>query len=105
MLLEAAAPAPYTVVGAQGNAHRNGDADSGITVRDIQIKGANPGFNSAPQAVSLGNCANCTVDHVWINSTRSIGVQLGGSAQYGNFASNSRVTNCLFTHVASQNLA
>jgi hypothetical protein len=76
-----------------------------VTVRDLQIKGANHGFNSAPQAVSLGNCKNCTVDNVWVNATRSIGVQLGGSGQFGNFAENSRVTNCLFTHVASQNLA
>jgi hypothetical protein len=105
ILLESTAPGQFTVVSAQGAARRNGDADSGISVRDIQIKGANPGFNSAPQAVSLGNCAGCAVEHVWINSTRSIGIQLGGSAQFGNFASNSRVTNCRFTSVASQNLA
>jgi hypothetical protein len=105
ILLESTAPGQFVVVSGQGNARRNGDADSGITVRDIQIKGANSGFRSAPQAVSLGNCANCTVDHIWVNSTRSIGVQYGGSAEYGNYASNSRVVNCLFTHVASQNLA
>jgi hypothetical protein len=105
ILLESNAPGQFTVVSGVANARRNGDPDSGISVRDIQIRGANPGFNSAPQAVSLGNCANCTVDKVWINSTRSIGVQLGGSAAYGHYASNSRVTNCLFTHVASQNLA
>lgn len=105
ILLESTAPGMFTVVSAMAAAHRNGDPDSGITVRDLQIRGANPGFNSAPQAVSLGNCTNCTVDKVWINATRSIGVQLGGSGDYGHFASNSRVTNCLFTHVASQNLA
>jgi hypothetical protein len=105
ILLESTAPGRFEVVSGLANARRNGDPDSGITVRDIQIRGANPGFNSAPQAVSLGNCANCTVDRVWINSTRAIGVQLGGFAGYGNYASNSRVTNCLFTHVASQNLA
>ena len=93
ILLESTAPGQFVVVSGQGNARRNGDADSGITVRDIQIKGANSGFSSAPQAVSLGNCANCTVDHVWVNSTRSIGVQYGGSAEYGNYASNSRVVN------------
>jgi hypothetical protein len=105
VLLESTAPGRFEVVSGVGNARRNGDPDSGVTVRDLQIKGANPGFNSAPQAVSLGNCANCLVEKVWINSTRSIGVQLGGSAQYGNYASNSRVADCLFTHVASQNLA
>jgi hypothetical protein len=105
ILLETTAPGQFEVVSGLANARRNGDPDSGITIRDIQIRGANPGFHSAPQAVSLGNCANCTVDRVWINSTRAIGVQLGGFAGYGNYASNSRVTNCLFTHVASQNLA
>jgi hypothetical protein len=45
------------------------------------------------------------VDKVWINGTRSIGVQLGGSSSKGNFADNSKVTNCVFTRVASQNLA
>jgi hypothetical protein len=105
ILLESTAPGRFEVVSGLANARRNGDPDSGITIRDIQIRGANPGFNSAPQAVSLGNCANCTVDRVWINSTRAIGVQLGGFAGYGHYASNSRVTNCLFTHVASQNLA
>ncbi|HEV7889271.1 MAG TPA: right-handed parallel beta-helix repeat-containing protein [Pyrinomonadaceae bacterium] len=105
VLLESTAPGQFTVVKSLGNARSNDAADSGITVRDIQIRGANPGFDSAQQAISLGNCANCTVDKVWINSTRSIGVQLGGSAQSGHYASNSRVTNCLFTHVASQNLA
>jgi hypothetical protein len=105
ILLESNAPRQFTVVSGVGNARRNGDPDSGISVRDIQIRGANPGFDSAQQAVALGNCANCTVDKVWINSTRSIGVQFGGAAFYGHYASNSRVTNCLFTHVASQNLA
>lgn len=105
ILLESTAAGRFEVVSGIANARRNGDPDSGITVRDLQIRGANPGFNSAPQAISLGNCADCTVDKVWINSTRSIGVQLGGSPEYGHYASNSRVTNCLFTHVASQNLA
>jgi hypothetical protein len=105
ILLESTAPGRFEVVSGIANARRNGDPDSGITIRDIQIKGANSGFDSAHQAVSLGNCANCAIDKVWINSTRAIGVQLGGSAVYGHYASNSRVTNCLFTHVASQNLA
>jgi hypothetical protein len=105
IILESTATGQFTVVSAFNNAQRNGSADADISIRDVQIKGANPGFNSAPQAVSLGNCSRCTVDKVWINGTRSIGVQLGGSAQYGNFAQDSRVTNCLFTNVASQNLA
>lgn len=105
IILESTATGQFTVVAAYNGAQRNGAADAGIVIRDVQIKGANPGFNSAPQAVSLGNCSRCVVDKVWINSTRSIGIQLGGSAQFGNFALDSSVTNCLFTNVASQNLA
>ena len=105
IVLESTAPGQFTVVSAYNHAIENGSADSGLTIRDLQIKGANPGFNSAPQAVSLGNCSGCLVDKVWINGTRSIGMQLGGSSRKGNFADNSKVTNCLFTRVASQNLA
>ncbi len=105
IIVESTAPGQFTVISAYNHSIENGTADSGLTIRDIQIKGANPGFNSAPQAISLGNCSDCLVDKVWINATRSIGIQLGGSARTGNFAANSKVTNCLFTRVASQNLA
>src|SRR6266566_552609 len=105
IILESTAPGQFTVVSAYNHSVENGTADSGLTIRDLQIKGANPGFNSAPQAVSLGNCSNCLVDKVWINGTRSIGMQLGGSSRKGNFADSSRITNCLFTRIASQNLA
>lgn len=105
IILESTAPNQFTVVSAYNHSIENGTADSGLTIRDLQIKGANPGFNSAPQAVSLGNCSGCLVDKVWINGTRSIGMQLGGSSRKGNFADSSRITNCLFTRVASQNLA
>jgi len=105
IILESTAEGQFTVISAYNHSIENGAADSDLTIRDIQVKGANAGFNSAPQAISLGNCTNCTVDRVWINATRSIGIQLGGSARRGHFASNSKVTNCLFTRVASQNLA
>ncbi len=105
IIIESTAPGQFTVISAYNHAIENGTADSGLTVRDLQIKGANAGFNSAPQAVALGNCSDCLVDKVWINGTRSIGIQLGGSSRKGYFAVNSKVTNCLFTRVASQNLA
>lgn len=105
IILESTAPGQFTVISAYNNSIRNGTADSNLLIRDVQIKGANSGFNSAPQAISLGNCSNCTVEKVWINGTRSIGIQLGGSSVLGNFAENSKVVNCLFTRVASQNLA
>src|SRR6266545_5317766 len=105
IILESTAPGQFTVVSAYNHSIENGTADSGLTIRNLQIKGANSGFNSAPQAVSLGNCSGCLVDKVWINGTRSIGMQLGGSSRRGFFADNSKITNCLFTRVASQNLA
>ena len=105
IILESTAEGQFTVISAYNHSIENGTADSDLTIRDIQVKGANPGFNSAPQAISLGNCTNCLVDKVWINATRSIGIQLGGSARRGHSATNSKVTNCLFTRVASQNLA
>ena len=105
IILESTAPGQFTVISAYGHSVLNGAPDSGLLIRDLQVKGANPGFYSAPQAISLGNCSNCTVDKVWINGTRSIGIQLGGTSSSGHFAENSKVTNCLFTRVASQNLA
>jgi len=105
IIMESTAPNQFTVISAYNQLITNGKPDSALVIRDIQIKGANPGFNSAPQAVSLGNCSGCTVDKVWINGTRSIGVQFGGSSSTGFFAENSKVTSCLFTRVASQNLA
>ncbi len=105
IILESTAKDQFTVISAYHNAQRNGDADSDLTLRDFQVRGANPSFNSAHQAISLGNCSRCTVDKVWINGTRSIGIQYGGSSVYGNWAEGSKVVNCLFTRVASQNLA
>jgi hypothetical protein len=105
IILESPAKNQFTVVGAYNSSNRNGAADSDITITNLQIKGANPEFNSAQQAISLGNCSRCTVDHVWINGTRAIGIAIGGAAFDGNLAQDSKVVNCLFTRVASQNLA
>ena len=105
IISESTAPGQFTVISAYNNSVVNGSADADLVIRNVQIKGANPGFNSAPQAISLGNCTGCLVDNVWINGTRSIGIAIGGSSSNGNLAENSKVTNCLFTRVASQNLA
>lgn len=105
IVLESTAKNQFQIVAAYNSTRRNGDADSGINLSQLQLRGANPDFNSAQQALALGNCSDCSVDHVWINGTRSIGIQLGGSSQFGHWAENSKVTDCLFTHVASQNLA
>lgn len=105
VITESPAPGQFTVISAYNHAQRNGNADDNLLIRDVQIKGANGGFGSVLQAISLGNCSNCTVDKVWVNGTHSIGIQIGGSSALGHFAENSKVTNCQFTRVASQNLA
>jgi hypothetical protein len=105
IILESTAKDQFTVISAYHNAQVNGEADADLTLRDFQVRGANPGFHSAPQAISLGNCSRCTVERVWVNGTRSIGIQLGGSSTLGHWAEGSKVVNCLFTRVASQNLA
>jgi hypothetical protein len=105
IIVESPSPGQFTVIKAYNSSVDNANADRDLVIRDIQIKGANPGFDSVQQAISLGNCTNCTVDHVWINGTRSIGIQLGASSTEGHFAENSKVVNSLFTRVASQNLA
>ncbi len=105
IIMESTAANQFTVISAYNQSITNGKPDSTLVIRNVQIKGANPGFNSASQAISLGNCSGCTVDKVWINGTRSIGIQFGGASSTGFFAENSKVTNCLFTRVASQNLA
>lgn len=105
VILESTVQGQFTVIGAHNSTLRNGDTDSGITLKDFRIVGANPKFHSAPQAVSLGNCVKCTVDNLWIDGTRSIGIQLGGSAQFGRYAKDSKIVNCLLTRVASQAIA
>lgn len=105
IVVESTAPDQFNVIGAYESSLVNGNADSGIMIRDIQVLGANSGFNSAPPAIALGNCSNCSVDHVWMNGTRSIGIAVGGASFHGHWANNVKVTNCKFTRVASQNLA
>ncbi len=105
IILESTAQGQFTVIGAYNGTVTNGAADTNVTIRDIQVKGANPGLYSAPPAISLGNCSNCVVDHVWMNGTRSIGIAVGGASFTGHWAENVRVVNSLFTRVASQNLA
>lgn len=105
IILESTASRQWTVIAAHHSWLRNGDTDSNITLSDFKIAGANAEFWSTAQAVSLGNCVKCTVDNLWLDRTHSIGVQLGGSGQFGHYAKDSSITNCLFTHVASQAIA
>src|SRR6185503_655891 len=62
IIMESTAANQFTVICAYNQSILNGKPDSALVIRDIQIKGANPGFNSVQQALSLGNCSGCTVD-------------------------------------------
>ncbi len=104
-ILESTEAGQFIVIGAHNSTRLNGATDSGITLKNFRVAGANPKFHSAPQAVSLGNCVSCTVDKLWLDGTRAIGIQLGGSARLGNFARDSRIVNSLLTRVASQGIA
>lgn len=112
VIIESAKEGEFTVFSAYNHARQNGATDSNISIKNLKIAGANPGFNSAPQAVSLGNCVGCLVDNLWLDRTRSIGIQLGGGDTFYSptgpehyYAKDSKIINCLLTHVASQAIA
>jgi hypothetical protein len=97
---------PFTVIGDyQNNIHDITATVSNVHVRGLQIQGAQSNFSSVVQTVSLGNCQDCTVDHVWLNGTHTIGIQAGGGSGAGNRAQNVLIHDNLLTGVASQNLA
>lgn len=79
--------------------------NANITLRNFKIIGAKNIFRSAPQTVQLGNCVSCVVDGLWLDRTHTIGIQLGGSARDGHYARDSKISNNLLTHVASQGIA
>jgi hypothetical protein len=97
---------PFTVIGDfQNNINNVEAAVSNVRIRNLQVQGAQSNFSSIAQAVSLGNCQDCTVDHVWVNNTHAIGIQAGGGSGAGNRAQNVLIHDNLLTGVASQNLA
>jgi hypothetical protein len=106
---ESTAKGQFTIIAGYNSEHpMNGysyvGTDTKLTIRNLQLKGTQQGFNSAPAALYCGNCHDSTIDHVWVNATRSIGINVGGLSQLGNYAANVRVTNCRFTSVAAENL-
>jgi parallel beta-helix repeat protein len=77
--------------------------DSDISIKNLQIKGANPAVDGGVrQTISLGNCHRCVVENVWLNGTGVIGVQAGGNALTGNHADNVNIRKNQFSGVASQ---
>lgn len=105
ILVEPTTPGYWTVIGGYYGITRNGSVDTDIIIRNIQIEGANPGFNSTPQTISLGNVHRGIVEGVWLNGTRTIGIQAGGSSGDGFWAEDVWFINNKLTHVASQGIA
>lgn len=121
---ESSVPRQFTAIQNYANAADNGATSRNIHIRNLQVKGAQPPgvYDSTLQAVSLGNCHNCTVENVFFNETNAIGLQFGASSTIGSdpgpdlqargitqalgrYADQVTVRNCLFYRVASQNLA
>lgn len=105
ILVEPTTPNFWTVIAGYYGYTVNGDPDTNLVIRDLQIKGANPGFYSTPQTISLGNVKRGIVSGVWLNGTRTIGVQAGGSPYNGHWAEDVWFVNNKFTSVASQAVA
>jgi hypothetical protein len=95
----------YTIVQDFAGGNRNGDASNNIKISGCHFKGARRDFNSAYQTAALGNCRDCSATGNYFDHTNTIGLQIGGGAAYGNFASNVTLDNNTFRGVASQNLA
>ena len=96
----------WGVIGRYNGSLANEAKDERLTVRDLKIQGfEGKPFNSAPQAIELGNCVDCLVENVWLNETHSIGIQYGGAGFSGNYALRSVARHILMTRVASQSLA
>lgn len=95
----------WTVIINYDGSINNGAATDNIHITDLQIRGAAESYNSAPQTIALGNCRSCSVERVWLNGTKTIGIQAGGSSEAGNYARDVVISDNMFTNVASQNIA
>lgn len=105
VLLESTAKDVWTVIQDLASSRDNGRPTHGLTVRNCVIVGNRNDFNSGPQAISLGNCDGCLIEGNRLENTHSIGVQFGGSDQYGFYAKNFKILRNVFIGVASQNIA
>lgn len=90
-----------------GTSHdaQNGTPSKNVHVKGCHFRGARSDFDSVTQTVSMSNCSNCSVTNNWLDGTHTIGIQAGGSPQYGHSARNVIISNNQLTTVASQNIA
>jgi hypothetical protein len=107
VIIESSVAGQFTVIAGYYGSEKNGAADSDITLQGFEVRGSaeRRDFNSAPQAIALGNCKKFQVLGLWINGTHSIGIQVGGAGFDGHAAEDGIVSHCRFTRVASQSLA
>jgi hypothetical protein len=96
---------PWTVFINYDGSVDNDAATDNIHISNLKIEGATPSYGSVKQAISLGNCRGCSVEHVWLRGTKSIGIQAGGGSGHGYFASDVTIANNKLEWVASQALA
>ena len=107
VIMESSVAGQFTVIAGFYGSETNGAADTDITLQGFEVRGSSErtDTNSAPQAISLGNCKHFQVYGVWVNGTHSIGMQAGGAGFDGYAAEDGIVSHCRFTRVASQSLA
>lgn len=96
---------PWTVIAANAAVTNDPGISNNLTIRNLKIVGATPGFNSAPQTITLANCHSCLIENVTLDHTRTIGIQSGGNSQNGNFAQDVEIRGCTLIGVASQGIA
>jgi parallel beta-helix repeat protein len=99
---------PFTIAAAYNGTtleSPNGTIAQNLVIKGCHFKGARSDFDSASQAISLGNCHNCSVTNNWLEATRTMGIQTGGRAVAGKYAENVTIAKNLLTNVASQNIA
>jgi hypothetical protein len=80
IIAESTAPGSFTLMRAYNNSVQNFEEDANIYVGNFQVIGANPGFDSVQQTISMGNCLNCTVEKIYLNGTRAEGIGVGGGS-------------------------
>jgi hypothetical protein len=95
----------HTIVQDLAGATLNGTSCRGIRIEHVHFRGARKDFNSAFQTASLGNCRNGKAVRNLFDSTRTIGLQVGGGSALGNYAQDCELDDNKFIAVASQNLA
>jgi len=77
-----------------------------ITIMGFHVVGRQPIYDGGiRQTITLGNCVNCAAIYNYLDNTRAIGIQFGGSAGSGKYADHFLAWRNVFSRVASANIA